>query len=101
MEQLAEVSMDMLKSVIAAFINQNIDQATDVCKMDDTADELNVSILKNLLDYMANEVPAVERCVQTIIVARCLERAADQTTNIAESVIFMVQGVNIKHHCQS
>ena len=68
--------------------------------MDDVADELNYRILKDLLAYMATETPAVERAVQTIIVARCLERSADQTTNIAESVIFIVKGVNIKHHCQ-
>jgi phosphate transport system protein len=69
--------------------------------MDDIADDLNYRILKDALAYMANEAPAVERSVQTIIAARCLERAADQTTNIAESIIFIVKGVNIKHHCQS
>ncbi len=100
MEQLAETAMDMLSSVITAFINQNVSQAADVCQMDDNADELNVTVLKNLLDYMVNEVPAVERSVQTIIAARCLERAADQATNIAESIIFMVKGVNVKHHCE-
>jgi phosphate transport system protein len=42
----------------------------------------------------------VERSVQTIIASRHLERIADQATNIAESVIFIVQGVNIKHHCE-
>ena len=100
MEQLAETAMDMLSSVITAFINQNVSQAADVCQMDDNADELNVTVLKNLLAYMVNEVPAVERSVQTIIAARCLERAADQATNIAETVIFMVRGVNVKHHCE-
>jgi phosphate transport system protein len=100
MEQLAETALDMLSSVITAFINQNVSQAADVCQMDDNADELNVTVLKNLLDYMVNEVPAVERSVQTIIAARCLERAADQATNIAETVIFMVKGVNVKHHCE-
>ncbi len=100
MEQLAETAMDMLSSVITAFINQNVSQAADVCQMDDNADELNVTVLKNLLAYMVNEVPAVERSVQTIIAARCLERAADQATNIAETVIFMVKGVNVKHHCE-
>jgi len=68
--------------------------------MDDKADELNVTVLKTLLDYMVKEVPAVERSVQTIIAARCLERVADEATNIAESVIFITLGVNIKHHCQ-
>ncbi len=98
--ELADTAIDMLRSVIASFVNQNADLAMDVCKMDDTADELNYRILKDMLAYMTTETPAVERSVQTIIAARCLERAADQATNIAESVIFIVRGVNIKHHCQ-
>jgi len=60
-----------------------------------------VAVLSGLLDYMVGEVPAVDRSVQTIIAARCLERVADQATNIAESVIFVVQGVNIKHQSES
>ncbi len=100
MEELAEISIEMLRSVISSFVNQNADLAMDVCKMDDLADELNYKILRELMAYMTTETPAVERSVQTIIAARCLERAADQTTNIAESVIFIVRGVNIKHHCQ-
>ncbi len=99
-EQLGEVAKDMLRTVLQAFVNENSDQAMEVCQMDDTADELNVRILKDLLEYMGQDVPAVERSVQTIIAARCLERVADQTTNIAESVIFINKGVNIKHHCQ-
>jgi phosphate transport system protein len=98
--ELAETASDMLKLVISSFINQNADLAFDVCKMDDLADSLNYQVLKEMMAYMTTESPAVERSVQTIIAARCLERAADQTTNIAESVIFMVKGVNIKHHCQ-
>ena len=99
-EELSSTALDMLRSVISSFVNQNTDLAMDVCKMDDVADELNYRVLKDLLAYMATEAPAVERAVQTIIVARCLERSADQTTNIAESVIFIVKGVNIKHRCQ-
>ena len=100
-EELAETALDMLRTVISAFVNQNTESATCVCEMDDIADNLNYRILKDLLAYMSTEAPAVERSVQTIIVARCLERAADQATNIAESIIFVVKGVNIKHHCQA
>jgi len=99
LELLAETAIDMLKTVIAAFVNENEQQAADVCQMDDSADEYNAMVLKSLLAYMVNEVPAVERSVQTIIAARCLERVADQSTNIAESVVFIIKGVNIKHHC--
>ena len=101
LEQLAETATDMLRTAIAAFVLGNADEARDVCQMDDTADELNVAILRGLLDYMVGEVPAVERSVQTIIAARSLERVADQATNIAESVIFIVQGVNIKHQSET
>ena len=101
LEQLAETATDMLRTAIAAFVLGNADEARDVCQMDDTADELNVTILRGLLDYMVGEVPAVERSVQTIIAARSLERVADQATNIAESLIFIVQGVNIKHQSES
>ncbi len=99
-EQLAQVAMDMYRMVIQAYATENSEQATEVCEMDDAADDLNVHVLKDFLEYMVHEVPAVERSVQTIIAARCLERVADQTTNIAESVIFISKGVNIKHHCQ-
>jgi phosphate transport system protein len=100
MEQLADTSQDMLRVALSCFAELNIDQAMDVCQMDDTADELNLQVLKNLMDHMINEIPAIQRAVQTIITARCMERVADHCTNIAESVVFIVKGINIKHHCE-
>ncbi len=100
MQELADTAMDMLRVAINAFVNLNVDQAMDVCQMDDEADDLNVQVLKDLMDYMVNDTPAIQRAVQTIITARCLERVADHCTNIAESVFFIARGVNIKHHCQ-
>jgi phosphate transport system protein len=100
MQELADTTMDMLRVALLAFVNLNVDQAMDVCQMDDEADELNVQSLKDLMDYMVNDTPAIQRAVQTIITARCLERVADHCTNIAESVFFIARGVNIKHHCE-
>jgi phosphate transport system protein len=101
LEELADTALDMLHRVISSFVNQDPHIATEVCKMDDVADGLHSRILKDALAYMSKEAPAVERSVQTINAAKCLERTADQTTNIAESVIFIVEGVNIKHHCHN
>lgn len=100
LDGLADTAMDMLRVAISSFANRNISQAYDVCQMDDEADELNVAVLKKMIDLMVTESRSIERAVQTIIVARCLERVADQTTNIAECVIFMAEGVNIKHRCE-
>ncbi|MEJ5349612.1 MAG: phosphate signaling complex protein PhoU [Desulfosoma sp.] len=100
LDALADTAMDMLRVAISAFAHENVTRAYDVCQMDDEADELNDKVLRRMIDLMVNESRSIERAVQTIITARCLERVADQTTNIAESVIFIVQGVNIKHRCE-
>ena len=100
MEQLATASTDMLSKAVSAFSNGQTNQASEVCQMDDRADELNLEILKHFIDYMIDEVESVDRAVNTIIVSRCLERCADLATNIAEAVVFIVEGVDIKHHCK-
>jgi len=100
LEKLWEAVMDMFRSSTAALMNQNPDLAMEVCEMDDDADDLNIQVLKTLIDRMIHSTPAIERSVHTIIVARSLERVGDLCTNIAESIIFMVKGVNIKHGCE-
>ena len=99
-EQLATTSVEMLKKAVSAFNNGKTRQASEVCQMDDTADELNLKILKHFIDYMIEEVESVDRAVNTIIISRCLERCADLATNIAEAVVFIVEGVDIKHYCE-
>jgi phosphate transport system protein len=97
LEEMGDAAREMLKQSILAFVNQNAEQAMSIGRMDNKVDELNVRVLKNLVEYMMGDAPAVERSVQTIIAARCIERLADHSTNIAESVAFMVNGDNIKH----
>jgi phosphate transport system protein len=67
--------------------------------MDNKADDLDVRVLKKTMDDMVAEVTGVRRAVNTILAARSLERIADLATNVAESTIFIVQGVSIKHQC--
>ena len=99
-QQLSTTSVDMLKRAVSAFNSGQTGQAAEVCQMDDTADELNLKILKHFIDYMIEEVKSVDQAVNTIIISRCLERCADLATNVAEAVVFIVEGVDIKHYCQ-
>jgi phosphate transport system protein len=100
MEKLATISVDMLKKAVSAFNQSKTRQASEVCQMDDQADELNEKILRHFIDYMIEEVGSVDRAVNTIIISRCLERCGDLATNIAEAVVFIVEGVDIKHYCE-
>lgn len=100
LEMLADVSKTMLANSIKAFTEGDTKLAESVCVMDNKADALNMKILKTLINDMVTESRIVERGVHAIMAARHLERVADLSTNVAESVIFIVEGENVKHRCR-
>ncbi|GKT30659.1 Phosphate transport system protein PhoU like protein, partial [Aduncisulcus paluster] len=100
LDQICTVASDMVSKAVKAFADEDHELAAQVCGMDNEADALNVRILKGLIENMVSETRIVERGVHLIMAASHLERIADQATNIAESVIFITKGVNIKHQCK-
>jgi phosphate transport system protein len=100
LEELVSTAKDMLRVAVEALQEENVEKATDVCRMDYKADDLNVRILKKTMDDMVTEVTGVRRAVNTILAARSLERIGDLSTNLGETVIFIVKGVSVKHNCQ-
>lgn len=99
LEQLSQVCLEMLRTAIKAFKDDDSELADQVCTADEQANELDMTVLRNLIDYMVQQSPAVERSVHSILASRSLERVGDLSTNIAECVIFIVQGVDVKHRC--
>ncbi len=99
LEDLAALCLEMFRTAIRAFKDDDPDLAQRVCDMDYRANELDLSVLKRLMDYMLKETPAIERSVHTILSSRSMERIGDLATNVAECVIFIKKGVNIKHRC--
>jgi phosphate transport system protein len=100
LEELAGLVREMLRSAIVSYNTGDTGLAAEVCRQDDRADELNLAILKDLIDRMLQDGPAIERAVHTIIIARCLERVGDLATNIAENTFFMVKGISYRTLCQ-
>jgi phosphate transport system protein len=98
--RMAQMSQDMVRDAINAFINRDEKLARDVCKRDDRVDELNNQVFRELLTYMMQDAGTIPRAVDLILVGRHLERIADHATNIGEDVIYMVQGKTIKHHIE-
>ena len=64
---------------------------------DDSVDTLRNTIQKQLIELMRSDPSAVERALDHLLIARSLERIGDHATNIAEDVIFLVQGVDVRH----
>jgi phosphate transport system protein len=100
MDELAQTAQTMLKTVVDAFNTGAPDTAQKVCEMDAKADTLNLKILTHYIDYMIQESRSVERAVHNITTAKCLERVGDLSTNIAENIIFIIKGIDIRQTCR-
>ncbi len=96
--KMAEETTSMLKDAIDAFINSDVEKAKQVCERDEIVDNLRDQVLRELITYMTSDPTTIERAIHLIKISRNLERIADLSTNIAEDVIFMVEGKIIKHH---
>ncbi len=100
MEGLAATAKHMMSDALKAYVDEDVTLAGQVCRMDDKADDLNIAILRQFVSEMVSESRIVERGVHAIIGARHMERVADLATNVAESVVFIVEGTSMKHSCK-
>jgi len=100
MESLATVAKSMLSDALKAYVDEDVALAGQVCRMDDKADDLNIAILRQFVTEMVAESRIGERGVHAIIGARHLERIGDLATNVAESIVFIVEGTSLKHSCK-
>ena len=98
--RMAQIAQAMVKDSLDAFVQQDVPRARAVCQRDDEVDRYDDQIFRELLTYMMQDPKAITRSVNLILVSRHLERIADHATNIAEDVIYLVEGKNIKHHAQ-
>jgi phosphate transport system protein len=95
--RLAEMALEMLRLVMDAFITKNADKAREVVPKDSDVDSLHKQIQRVLISYMLEAPPNITRCLALMQIAKRLERIADHATNIAEEVVYMVEGRDIRH----
>jgi len=96
--RMAQVAMAMVKESLDAFVNRDVKMAERVLEEDDEEDDLKSQTFNELLALMKKDASIVHQCLDLILISRNLERVGDHATNIAEDVIFMVLGKDIRHH---
>ena len=87
----------MVKESLDAFVVGDVELAMKVCRDDAFIDELNEQVQRELLSFMIEDPKTISRSININYISKCLERIADHATNIAEMVIFMVNGKDIRH----
>ena len=90
----------MLRHALDSFILLDPHMAQSVLETDDQIDELNRTMISEVIDLLKSEIRSVEIDMELIRISRNLERVADMTTNIAEEVIFHTQARVVKHHAE-
>ncbi|MCL2760328.1 MAG: phosphate signaling complex protein PhoU [Desulfuromonadales bacterium] len=87
----------MVKEALDAFVSADVELAMKVCNEDNIVDDLNEKVQLKLLEVMTANSSAISGGMKINYIAKCIERIADHATNVAEMVIFMVKGKDIRH----
>lgn len=95
--RLAQIAQEMVRQAIDAFVRQDADLAREVIMRDDYVDELNEHSFRELLTYMLEDSRNISRAIRLTFCGKYFERIADSATNIAEMVVYLVDGRIVKH----
>ena len=95
--RMSAAAATMVREALDAFVKGDAELALKVCKDDAFVDGLNDQIQRELLVFMMSDPTTISRAIKVNYIAKCLERVADHATNVAEMVIFMVKGKDIRH----
>ncbi len=95
--RMANWSLRMVKEALDAFVNQDATLARKVCTDDDFVDDLTHQLFRELLSFMLENPQTITRAIRITFISKYLERIADHATNVAELVVYMVEGKIIRH----
>ena len=95
--RMADRAQRMVKESLDAFVARDTALARQVCGEDAEVDALKEQIFRELLTFMMEDPRAIPRAIRLILISRFMERVADHATNIAEMVVYLVEGKMVRH----
>jgi phosphate transport system protein len=95
---IAGLAQSMVRKALDAFVNRDADLARSVLASDDAVDNMRTASYHELISFMENNPQQIGQALYLLSVVRNLERIADHSTNIAEDVLFLVKGIDVRHH---
>ncbi len=95
--RMANWSLRMVKESLDAFVNSDVDLAKKVISGDDFVDDLTEQLFRELVSFMIENPQTISVAIRLTFIAKYIERIADHATNVAELVIYMVEGKIIRH----
>lgn len=96
-QHCGRLATDMLKSALDSLARMDVDAARQVIGADKAIDEAFNAILRQLITYMMEDPRTISEALDIIWIAKAIERVGDHAANIAENVIYIVSGVDVRH----
>jgi phosphate transport system protein len=97
LREMVDIATQMLHNAIEAFVRADADSARRIVQQDDRVDADHRDVIEGLLARMHSDPSTIDRALELILVSKNIERIADHATNIAEDVIYLVEGEIIRH----
>jgi phosphate transport system protein len=98
--KMASLAETMVRKSLDALVKRDEALARSVLMSDDEVDRLRDAVYKELVSFMQEESTTIPRAVDLMFIAHNLERVADHATNIAEDVLFLIKGIDVRHHAE-
>jgi phosphate transport system protein len=98
---IAGLVQSMVRKALDAFVHRDADLARSVLAADDAVDSLRTASYHELISFMEQDPKNIPSAMALLSVTRNLERIADHSTNIAEDVLFLVKGIDVRHHAEA
>jgi phosphate transport system protein len=98
---IAGLVQSMVRKSLDAFVTRDADLARSVLASDDAVDSLRTACYHELVSFMEQDPRNIQEGLALLSITRNLERIADHSTNVAEDVLFLVKGVDVRHHAEA
>jgi phosphate transport system protein len=98
---VAGLVQSMVRKALDAFVARDSDLARSVLASDDAVDSLRTASYHELVSFMEQDPENIRQALDLLNIIRSLERIADHSTNIAEDVLFLVKGIDVRHHAEA
>jgi phosphate transport system protein len=98
---IAALVQSMVRKSLDSFVTRDADLARSVLASDDGVDDLRSASFHELVSFMEQDPRNIRQAVDLLSVIRNLERIADHATNIAEDVLFLAKGIDVRHHAET